>query len=218
MKGQKVRKLSLQEGRSVPMTVEEKKAVDAAKAKADAEAAAKKKKSTEDPPKVDRSELEKVIAARDEVKKKLKEFEDAKKASDDAEAIKRGEHTKVLGERDAELKDLRKKFEDLEVQTTGLQKAMDDHVASVIAQIPEDKRSLIPVSLSASDKLAYIDKNSTLLLGGKKAKIGGATKPGDMSEVTPREAIEKIMSDTDKPFRERCEAAVEAGMKVAQTE
>lgn len=99
------------------------------------------------------------------------ELEKRRKADEKAERDKKASEGKLQEVID-ELTPKAERAEKLErVVTTFLESAM--------AEIPEDKRTLIPDGLSPEDKLEYIAKNRALLIGEKKSTNKSTNPPGN---------------------------------------
>ena len=110
-------------------------------------------------------------AAQDAEKSRLKDKEDYKKLYEEAEK---------------ELATYKPKAEKLETYET----IMKDNLAAQLAEIPEDRRSLVPSWASVEDQLKYIAQNRALLAKAQPFDIGAGKKGGGAQktvELTPEE-------------------------------
>jgi len=125
-----------------------------------------------------------------EVAKEAKKRVDAiEKASQEAEKkrLEEAQDFKKLYEKaESELMELRPKAETFTSYETILKKTLE----SSIAEIPEEKRSLIPSKLSIQDQLEWISENRALLSKAQPFDIGAGKHGGaaqETIELTPEE-------------------------------
>jgi hypothetical protein len=102
--------------------------------------------------------------AQEAEKSRLKAMEDYKQLYEKAEG---------------ELSELRPKAETLTAYEAVLKKTLE----SAIAEIPEDRRSLIPVKMSIQDQLEWISTNRALLSKAQSFDIGAGHRGGSSPET-----------------------------------
>lgn len=138
-----------------------------------------------------------------EANQRLAELDKAEQERKEAEAIAKGEHEDVI-------KTLKPKAERAEALEKVLTKTVDD----LVEKIPEEKRKLIPNSLSVEDKLAYINDNRDLLLDAEpKKNVGTSSSPstGD-DEITDSTIFTKAQLE-DPVFYEKNRDAIIKAMR-----
>lgn len=128
---------------------------------------------------------------------RLAAFEKAEQDRKDAEALQNGEHEKVI----ADLKPKAQRAETLE-------KVLKQSVESLIEQIPEEKRGLVPQSLPIEAQLEYINTNREALLGPTQLKnvgISSAASTG-ADDVTDSTIFTKAQIEDPEFYRKNRDA------------
>lgn len=121
----------------------------------------------------------------DEVLQKAKTFEAKLKEIEMAESLKKGEFEKVI----TELKPKAERVDQLEA-------ALAEHLETVLQDIPEEKRSLIPDG-DVATRLTYINKNRSHLISKDIARqnTGAPINPTNETDKTPRQFTSEQISD-----------------------
>ena len=125
---------------------------------------------------IPRTEAQKAFTARDEAKTRANAAE-AKLAEYDAEAeVRRVADLSAFDK----LKEENDKLRLSSARADTLSETIKNQVDSMIAEIPEDKRSLIPEGMSPDQKLAYINTNKVHLMAVAipPKTFNGAPAPG----------------------------------------
>jgi len=124
---------------------------------------------------VPKSQMDKVWARFKDLEGKYNDVVEEKRKSEE-EKLKDNEQFKELADKRAEeLKIASEKAEKAEKQFEDINNIWSD----LEATIPEDRRSLVPESLSPIDKIKYVNANRAFLTGSEKPNIGSPTPKGD---------------------------------------
>jgi len=166
------------------MATPEETAAAAAKTAAD-EAAAKQAEETKNKEfaPVPYSRFSEVNEEKKALEKKLQEKEAAEKADTEKRLIEQQEFQKLADTRGKELADLQPKA----AKADALEKTLQTVLDSQIADIPEDKRGLIPEKLSTQDKLEWLAKNAAILKAPGSFDIGAGKVGADGKQSKPLE-------------------------------
>ena len=110
-----------------------------------------------------------------------KELEEARKQKRQLETGRNAEEQKKLEEA-GKFQDLYNVAKPKAERAEKLEEKVQNILDARIAQIPEDKRSLIPSSLAPEDQLEYIETNAALLFGSSEqdkgaGKVGAPNNP-----------------------------------------
>ena len=142
-------------------------------------------------------------AERNVEKARLAELEKAEADRIQAEAVKNGEHQTVIDS-------LKPKAERADVLEAVLKTSVD----ALLEQIPDDKKALVPESLSVEAKLEYINANRATLLGeSPKKNVGTSSSPGTGEGEITDSTIFTAAQMADTAFYEKNKVAIRKAMQ-----
>jgi len=134
---------------------------------------------------IPKSRFDEVNQAKKELQERLETLEKESKERLEKQLQEQGKYKELAEERAKQLAELQPKAEQIEIYETTLKGVLN----SQIAQIPEDRRTLVPSALSTKDQLDWIAQNQKLLLKSTPFNIGaGEGNNGSeesKTEITP---------------------------------
>lgn len=111
----------------------------------------------------------------------------AKQAREKAEA--EGKHAEIIKQQDTTIKELQKKIKDRDEIVEKYTGTVNDILGNLLTQVPEEKKSIIPDSLSPRHKLEYVLKNAKWLGISASGGADGGVPPSDKPVVTDEQKI-----------------------------
>jgi ribonucleoside-triphosphate reductase len=171
-------------------TPEEIKAAEVAKKAAD-EAAAKQaeevKNKGDNEHMIPKSRFDEVNDEKKKLADRLAQIEAEQKIETEKRLIEQQEYQKLAETRGKELADLQPKA----AKVDAMEKTLVDVLTAQVAELPEDKRGLIPDELSTQQKLNWLAKNAAILKAPAAIDVGagkhGAESGVDIKSLTPEE-------------------------------
>jgi hypothetical protein len=151
---------------------------------------------------IPKSRLDQEIAKRQEAEGRLATLESESQNRLAAQLVEQGKFKELADQRATKLAELEPKARQVEQMELSLKGIFDAQVA----EIPEDKRGLIPDELSTLQKLNWIAKNRALLVAKTAPKIGigslgGGNPPTEPTTLSPEEhAIAQSFGYTDEEY------------------
>lgn len=139
--------------------------------------------------KIPQSKWDQQYARTKKAEDELAEYKRKEAEAAEAASLEKGEHEKVIADLKSQIAAKDDKIGSLE----SLNETITTLVEAEMENIPEDRRSLIPESLSPKDKLEYIAKNRALL---SAAAPGGKSLPKNDKE--PTDELDKKVARRDE--------------------
>jgi hypothetical protein len=144
--------------------------------------------------------LNEVIADRNQLKEKVAQIEAAQKAEVDKRLAENAQFKELADKRGEELV----KAQAEAAKVAGYEQTLAQVLAAQIADLPKEKRSLVPEALTTQQKLDWIAKNAAILKAPAAFDIGaghlGGAEDSTPPELSPEEhemAVKFGMSDKD---------------------
>jgi ribonucleoside-triphosphate reductase len=136
---------------------------------------------------IPKSRFDEVNEAKRKAEERLAKIEADQKIETEKRLIEQQEYQKLAETRGKELADLQPKA----AKVDAMEKTLVEVLTAQVAELPEDKRGLIPDELSTQQKLNWLAKNAAILKAPAAIDVGagrhGADSGVDVKSLTPEE-------------------------------
>ena len=129
---------------------------------------------------IPKSRLDEVLESNRKLQEQLTRTEKERQDQLEAQLKEQGKWKEIAEQRANEMAALKPKAEQVEA----IEVTLKEVLATQIAELPENLRSLVPDDLTTQQKLSWLSKNKALLLKPKAVDIGAGKQGGSAPEGT----------------------------------
>jgi hypothetical protein len=123
---------------------------------------------------IPKTRFDEVNTERQRLAERLAQIEAEKKAETEKQLVEQSKYKELSETRGKELAAAQAEA----AKVAGYEKTLTDVLAAQIAELPEDKRSLVPEELTTSQKLTWLAKNAAILKAPAAFGIGAGKQGG----------------------------------------